>query len=69
VDPREKSSGLPFTSEKEVKASNLSIVVGLHFLEVNMFEQKALISIFRANPRKTYGKAGREIKQLKLFDY
>jgi len=58
---------LAILKERYFLQSSLSQL--LHFLEVNMFEQKALISIFRANPRKTYGKAGREIKQLKLFDY
>ena len=41
----------------------------LHFLEVNLFEQKPLISIFCANPRKTYRKGEGDDKQLTLFDY
>ena len=37
----------------------------LHFLEVNLFEQKLLLSIFQINPRyERY-----EDKQLKLFDF
>ena len=41
----------------------------LHFLEVNLFETKPLISIFRTNPRKTYRKGEDDLKQLTLFDY
>ena len=41
----------------------------LHFLEVNLFEKKPLISIFRANPRKMYRKGEKIPKQLSLFDY
>ena len=41
----------------------------LHFLEVNLFETKPLISIFRTNPRKTYRKGEDNLKQLTLFDY
>ena len=37
----------------------------LHFLEVNLFEQKPLLSIFQTNPRY---KRRDEDKQLKLFD-
>ncbi len=37
----------------------------LHFLEVNLFEQKPLMSIFQTNPRVTYVELD---KQLKLFD-
>ena len=37
----------------------------LHFLEVNLFEQKPLLSIFQINPRY---KRPDEDKQLKLFD-
>jgi hypothetical protein len=37
----------------------------LHFLEVNLFEQKLLLSIFQTNPR--YER--QEDKQLKLFDF
>lgn len=38
----------------------------LHFLEVNLFEQKPLLAIFQANPRY---KRHEEDKQLKLFDF
>ena len=38
----------------------------LHFLEVNLFEQKPLFSIFQANARTTQQI---EDKQLKLFDF
>ena len=38
----------------------------LHFLEVNLFEQKLLLSIFQINPRY---KRHDEDKQLKLFDF
>ena len=41
----------------------------LHFLEVNLFETKPLISISRTNPRKTYRKRKDDLKQLTLFDY
>jgi len=41
----------------------------LHFLEVNLFETKLLISISRTNPRKTYRKGEDDLKQLTLFDY
>ena len=41
----------------------------LHFLEVNLFETKLLISISRSNPRKTYHKGEDDLKQLTLFDY
>jgi len=41
----------------------------LHFLEVNLFERKPLVPIFRANPRKTYRKGVSDDKQLTLFDY
>jgi len=41
----------------------------LHFLEVNLFEKKALISIFRPNPRKMHRKEEDGYKQLTLFDY
>ena len=37
----------------------------LHFLEVNLFEQKPLISIFQPNAR---GHFGEKDKQLILFD-
>jgi hypothetical protein len=41
----------------------------LHFLEVNLFERKPLVSIFQLNDRKT--ETGKETGyiQLKLFDY
>ena len=38
----------------------------LHFLEVNLFEQKPLLSIFQPNDRTLYYK---EDRQLKLFDF
>lgn len=41
----------------------------LHFLEVNLFEAKLLISISKSNPRKTYRKGENDLKQLTLFDY
>jgi len=41
----------------------------LHFLEVNLFEQKSIESIFQFNDRKTDGKKNNERIQLKLFDY
>ncbi len=37
----------------------------LHFLEVNLFEQKPLISIFQTNARASHPERD---KQLKLFD-
>jgi hypothetical protein len=40
----------------------------LHFLEVNLFEQKPLISIFQANARPSQHKEERTYKQLRLFD-
>jgi hypothetical protein len=40
----------------------------LHFLEVNMFEQKPLISIFQSNARPSRQKEGTTYKQLTLFD-
>jgi IS4 transposase len=40
----------------------------LHFLEVNLFEPKGLISIFGVNPRKTPGRNKYDHKQLRLFD-
>ena len=46
-----------------------SLSQSLHFLEVNLFEQKPLISIFQTNPRRTYRKDANDDKQLKLFDY
>jgi len=41
----------------------------LHFLEVNLFEQKSLESIFQLNDRKTTVKNTIDHIQLKLFDY
>jgi len=46
-----------------------SLSQSLHFLEVNLFEQKPLISIFQTNPRRTYREDMSHGKQLKLFDY
>jgi IS4 transposase len=40
----------------------------LHLLEVNLFEQKLLISIFAPNPRKAHIQEIYSHKQLKLFD-
>jgi hypothetical protein len=40
----------------------------LHFLEVNLFEQKPLISIFQANARPSQHKPEGTYKQLTLFD-
>lgn len=40
----------------------------LHFLEVNLFEQKPLISIFQPNARSTQCKPESTYKQLTLFD-
>jgi len=47
--------------------SNLSQL--LHFLEVNLFERKSLVSIFQLNDRKTELKKNTGYIQLKLFDY
>ncbi|MFZ5535560.1 MAG: IS4 family transposase [Patescibacteria group bacterium] len=41
----------------------------LHFLEVNLFERKPLVSIFQANERKIDIKKYNGHIQLKLFDY
>ena len=41
----------------------------LHFLEVNLFEQKPLISIFQANARGARPKEETPYKQLRLFDF
>ncbi len=38
----------------------------LHFLEINLFEQKPLISTFQVNART---KSGKQDNQLKLFDF
>ena len=46
-----------------------SLSQSLHFLEVNLFEQKPLISIFQTNPRRTYHEDTSFGNQLKLFDY
>jgi len=46
-----------------------SLSQSLHFLEVNLFEQKPLISIFQTNPRRTYREDISYGNQLKLFDY
>ena len=40
----------------------------LHFLEVNLFEEKPLISIFQPNLRSAQYKAGTTYNQLTLFD-
>jgi|OpeIllAssembly_1097287.scaffolds.fasta_scaffold31586_2 hypothetical protein len=47
--------------------SNLSQL--LHFLEVNLFERKLLVSIFQLNDRKTDLKKHTGYIQLKLFDF
>jgi len=41
----------------------------LHFLEVNLFEQKSLASIFCMNSRRILAEHHIEDKQLKLFEY
>jgi hypothetical protein len=41
----------------------------LHFLEVNLFEQKPLISTFYTNARRTQHEQKEEDSQLKLFDF
>jgi IS4 transposase len=41
----------------------------LHFLEVNLFEQKSLVSIFSMNSRRMPTKSLINDNQLKLFDY
>ncbi len=58
---------LAILKERYLLQSSLSQL--LHFLEVNLFETKRLISISRANPRKTYRKGENDLKQLTLFDY
>ena len=40
----------------------------LHFLEVNLFEKKPLLSIFQANARNVQKTTGSHSKQLKLFE-
>jgi hypothetical protein len=58
---------LAILKERYLLQSSLSQL--LHFLEVNLFETKPLISISRTNPRKTYRKGEDDLKQLTLFDY
>lgn len=58
---------LAILKERYLLQSSLSQL--LHFLEVNLFETKPLISISRTNPRKTYRKGEDGLKQLTLFDY
>jgi len=41
----------------------------LHFLEVNLFEKKPLLSIFQTNDRGTQKTDGQQSNQLKLFDF
>lgn len=41
----------------------------LHFLEVNLFERKPLISVFQFNERQSVKRAEESDKQLKLFEY
>ena len=41
----------------------------LHFLEVNLFEQKSLVSIFSMNSRQVPTQSLSKDNQLKLFDY
>ena len=41
----------------------------LHFLEVNLFEQKSLFSIFCLNSRRIAVKELSKVKQVKLFEY
>lgn len=41
----------------------------LHFLEVNLFERKSLLSVFQHNERKTDNHNKNIYKQLKLFEY
>ena len=58
---------LAILKERYLLQSSLSQL--LHFLEVNLFETKPLIYIYRINPRKTYRKREDDLKQLTLFDY
>lgn len=58
---------LAILKERYLLQSSLSQL--LHFLEVNLFETKPLISISMTNPRKTYRKGEHDLKQLTLFDY
>ena len=41
----------------------------LHFLEVNLFEKKPLLSIFQTNDRGMQKNIGSQFNQLKLFDF
>jgi len=41
----------------------------LHFLEINLFERKSLISVFQFNEREGPKTANSQDKQLKLFEY
>jgi len=41
----------------------------LHFLEVNLFEQKPLVSVFQFNERQSVKRAEESDNQLKLFEY
>lgn len=41
----------------------------LHFLEVNLFEQKSLYAVFQFNERQSFQPTNCSDKQLKLFDY
>jgi hypothetical protein len=58
---------LAILKERYLLQSSLSQL--LHFLEVNLFETKPLMSISTSNPRKTYRKGEDDLKQLTLFDY
>jgi hypothetical protein len=58
---------LAILKERYLLQSSLSQL--LHFWEVNLFETKPLISIFRTNPRKTYRNGEDAHNQLTLFDY
>jgi len=59
---------LMLTILKERYHSELSLSQLLHFLEVNLFEQKPLISIFQVNARGANSKEETPYKQLRLFD-
>jgi hypothetical protein len=58
---------LAIMKERFQLENNLSQL--LHFLEVNLFEQKPLVSIFQLNERKIDVKRNSEQIQLKLFEY
>ena len=58
---------LAILKERYLLQSSLSQL--LHFLEINLFETKPLISISMSNPRRTYRKGDYDLKQLTLFDY